>query len=356
MKAKVHALAVLVAALVLVVPSAAYAERTLALSTGSFEFQVAAGQRGEGSVIVMNPSKEPIEVYIYAGNQVVDEEGRVFFEIPKPTEMGGVKNPASWLQVKMSSEMKSRGNVPYIELAPNERMQVEFEFEVPEGVPPGDHQILLFFEMAPPKDVSATEAHAVVSGRLASRIHIRVKGEIIERLLIKPFVVRSFIIGDRVPYSYAVRNEGNIDKIIRATVTLQAASGRELVSQQATEATVYAGAMTENAGVLRPGEMMLGKHTVRLDVEYPREGAQTDIPERLTEQRTVWVVPLWLAIAVIVVAGGLAMWASWRASLRAATRKIERERREARGEQAERASAFRESAELGKVDQSQVSE
>ncbi|WP_407674477.1 COG1470 family protein [Parvivirga hydrogeniphila] len=347
-------LALLVAALVLLAPAAASAERTLALSTGSFEFQVAAGQKGEGSVIVMNPSKEPIEVFIYAGNQVVDEEGRISFEIPKPGEMGGIDNPASWLQVKMSSEMKSRGNVPYIELAPNERKQVEFTFEVPEGVPPGDHQILLFFEMAPPKNVSADKAHAVVAGRLASRIHIRVKGEIVERLLIKPFVVRSFIIGDRVPYSYAVRNEGNIDKIVRATVTLQAPSGRELVSQQATETTVYAGAISENAGVLRPGGTMLGKYTVRLDVEYPREGAQTDIPERLTEQRTVWVVPLWLAIAVVVVAGGFAIWASWRASVKAAMRKIERERREARREQARRAQ--RELVELDDPDQSHATE
>lgn len=354
MRRKTRALALLVAALVLLVPAAASAERTLALSTGSFDFQVAAGQKGQGSVVVMNPSKEPIEVYIYAGNQVIDEEGRISFEIPKPGDVGGIDNPASWLQVKMSSEMKSRGNVPYIELAPNERKQVDFTFEVPEGVPPGDHQILLFFEMAPPKNVSADKAHAVVSGRLASRIRIRVKGEIVERLLIKPFVVRSFIIGDRVPYSYAVRNEGNIDKIVRATITLQAPSGAELVSQEATETTVYAGAMAENAGVLRPGGVMLGRYAVRLDVEYPREGAQTDIPERLTEQRTVWVVPLWLAIAVIVIVGGFAMWASWRASVKAATRKIERERREARRAQAR--SAIREAPGISEGDQSQMSE
>lgn len=325
------ALAVCVAvAAALLVPGSASAERTLALSTGSFDFQVAAGQTGKGSVIVMNPSKEPIEVYIYAGNQVVDEEGRVSFEIPKPGDVGGVGNPASWLQVTMSADTKSRGNVPYIELDPNERKQVDFTFEVPEGVPPGDHQILLFFEMAPPKNVQADEAHALVSGRLAARIRIRVKGEIVERLLIKPFVVRSFIIGDRVPFSYAIRNEGNIDKIVRAKVTLLASSGAELVSQEQTETVVYAGAMAENAGVVRPPGTMLGRYTVRLDVEYPREGAQTDIPERLTEQRTVWVVPLWLAIAVILVLGGLAMWASWRASVKAARRTIERERREAR--------------------------
>ncbi len=311
-------------------PGSASAERTLALSTGSFEFQVAAGQTGKGSVIVMNPSEEPIEVYIYAGNQVVDDQGRVSFEIPKPGDMGGVSNPASWLQVTMSSDMKSRGNIPYVELDPNERKRVDFTFEVPEGVPPGDHQILLFFEMAPPKNVQADEAHAVVSGRLAARIRIRVKGEIVERVLIKPFVVRSFIIGDRVPFSYAIRNEGNIDKIVRARVTLLASSGAELVSQEQTETTVYAGAMAENAGIVRPPGTMLGRYTVRLDVEYPREGAQTDIPERLTEQRTVWVVPLWLAIAVILVLGGLAMWASWRASVKAARRTIERERREAR--------------------------
>lgn len=335
----------------LLVPGSASAERTLALSTGSFEFQVAAGQTGKGSVIVMNPSKEPIEVYIYAGNQVVDEQGRVSFEIPKPGEVGGIENPASWLEVTMSSDMKSRGNVPYIELDPNERKEVGFTFEVPEGVPPGDHQILLFFEMAPPKDVKADEAHAVVSGRLAARIRIRVKGEIVERLLIKPFVVRSFIIGDRVPFSYAIRNEGNIDKIVRARVTLTASSGAELVSQEQTETTVYAGAMAENAGVVRPPGMMLGRYTVRLDVEYPREGAQTDIPERLSEQRTVWVVPLWLAIGVILVLGGLAMWASWRASVKAATRKIERERREARRRDA-RARAEAASDEPGLADES----
>ncbi|MCX8006846.1 MAG: DUF916 domain-containing protein [Coriobacteriia bacterium] len=342
MRRRATLLACVALAAALFVPGSAAAERTLALSTGSFDFQVAAGQSGKGSVIVMNPSKEPIEVYIYAGNQVVDEKGQVSFEIPKPGDVGGIGNPASWLQVTMSSDMKSRGNVPYIELRPNERKQVDFTFQVPDGVPPGDHQILLFFEMAPPKDVATDEAHALVSGRLAARIRIRVKGEIVERLLIKPFVVRSFIIGDRVPYSYAIRNEGNIDKVVRARVTLQAASGAELVTQEATETTVYAGAMAENSGIVRPAGTMLGRYSVRLEVEYPREGAQTDIPERLTEQRTVWVVPLWLAIGVIVVAGAIAMWLSWRASVRAAARRIERERREGRRREARVRMAERE--------------
>ncbi len=350
MRRRAQALLAAAVLIVALIPGAASGERTLALSTGSFEFNVAAGQSGSGEVIVMNPGDETLDVLIYAGNQVIGPDGKPTFDIPAPGTPGGASNPASWLQVRMSKDMRSAGNVPFITLKPKERVPVHFDFTVPEDVPPGDHQILLFFEMRPPKASKDSQAQAVVSGRLAARLHIRVKGEVIERLAIKPFVVRTFVVGDAIPYSLAVRNEGNVDKMIEAKVTVISSSGRELlVHDVATETAVYAGAMVEKQGVLKPAATLLGRYTVRLDVHYPREGAQTNIPGVISEERTVWAVPLWLAIALVVVLGGFGMWVSWRQSVRAAERRLERKR------EARRARLARERAAI-EGDQFQASE
>ncbi|MCE5203615.1 MAG: DUF916 domain-containing protein, partial [Actinomycetia bacterium] len=169
------ALVVSSALLVALLPGVAVARRTLALSTGTFEFTVAAGQTAKGSAVVLNSGDEPLEVLVYAGNQVVGKDGTVTYEVPTPGEPTSLDNPASWMRLDLGKSVKSLGNVPYIEMAPGERSRVDFEFTVPDDVPPGDYQIMLFFEMVPPNPKAGEQAQAVVSGRLAARIRVRVQ-------------------------------------------------------------------------------------------------------------------------------------------------------------------------------------
>lgn len=312
--------------IVAILPGAAIAERTLGLSTGKFEFTVAAGQKGSGDVVVMNSGDEALQVLIYAANQRVDDKGQVIYEVPSPEDTDLIGNPASWLRLEIEADQKALGNTPYIELEPGERVPVHFEFEVPEGVPPGDHQIMLFFQMIAeeaPKDSSGT----AVSGRLGSRIRVRVKGDIVERIEVRPFAVRSFIIGDVIPYTLLIRNDGNIDKTVNGRIMLLDGSENELESSTiATDTTVFAGSNVELSGSLGEKQSRIGRFTARFEMEYPKEGSDSSVPEIIVEERSFIIVPMWLAVALILVVGGVALWLSWRMSVKSAEHRIERKR------------------------------
>lgn len=316
--------------LIAVLPGQAVAERTLGLDTGTFEYSVAAGQKGGGDVVVMNSGDEPLQVLIYAANQEVDAKGGVAYVVPSPDDPNVIGNPASWIRLEIAADQKALGNTPYIDLKPGQRVPVHFEFEVPTGVPPGDHQIMLFFQMMAGEAPKNTSGSAV-SGRIGSRIRVRVKGDIVERIEVRPFAVKSFVIGDTVPYTLLIRNDGNIDKAVSGRIMLLDGSENELESSTiATETTVFAGSNVELSGSLGQGKGRVGRFTARFEMEYPKEGSDSDVLERVVKDRSVIIIPLWLAVAVILVFGGLALWASWRMSVKTAERRIQRRRGEGR--------------------------
>ena len=321
LRRKLAAFAAVAIVSALLLPAPAMAERTLALSSGTFEFSLAAGQTAKGSVLVMNSGDEPLEVLIYSGNQVVDSDGTVQFVVPTPGSGQTLTDPSSWMRLDLGESVKSAGNVPFIELDEGQRSPVEFEFTVPEGVPPGDYQIMLFFEMSMPK-ATDDQAQTAVSGRLAARIRVRVEGEVIQRLEIRPFYVKSWVLGNTIPFTLMLQNSGNVDSVANANVTVTSASGREVLTTTVMpETPVYARSNSETSGVLTPSGVLFGKYTVKATVEYPREGADGVPSDVLTETRTVWAIPLWFAVAMVVLLGGLAIWASWRQAVKTAERK-----------------------------------
>ncbi|TDB37751.1 MAG: hypothetical protein D9V44_06740 [Actinobacteria bacterium] len=312
-----------------VVPSPASATRTIGLSTGTFDFSVAAGKGGTGEVVVMNNGDEDLSVLIYAANQKVSESGAISYEVPNRDDQGLQYNPASWLQIKIGKKTQTFGNTPYIELVPGEQVPVSFEMLVPEGTPPGDHQVLLFFEMRSDAKSQQGEAASQVSGRVGARISVRVEGDIVEKIDVRPFATKGFILGQALPYTFVLLNEGNIDKPFTAKLMLLDSNLAEVASSNvATESVVYAGTSIEFSDVLHTPKQLIGKYTMRLQVYYPREGSDVNIPETLKLDKTVWIVPLWLAIAVVVVVGLALIWASYKQSVHSAERRIEKRRQE----------------------------
>lgn len=314
--------------LVLLVPAQASATRTIGLSTGAFDFSLAAGKSGSGEVTVMDNGDENLSVLIYAANQRVSDTGAITYEVPNRDDQGLQYNPASWLRLQIGKSTQALGNTPYIEMKPGEKVNVAFDLTVPEGTPPGDHQILLFFEMM--SDAKATQGQATpqVSGRVGARIKVRVAGDVVEKVEVRPFVAKGFILGQAMPYTFVIHNGGNTDKPIKAKLLLLDSNLSEVMSSDvATEAVVYAGANVEYDGVMRTAKQLIGKYTLRLQVEYPREGSTVAIPETVEINKTVWILPLWLAIAIVVVVGMALIWASWRASVRSAEKRMRREKR-----------------------------
>jgi len=295
---------VLLVAAVLCAPGAAFATRTLGLSAGAFHFDVTAGQQASGEVVVMNDGTEPLKVMVYAADQTVDSRGNVTYKTPTRADLTSLSLPSSWTTIKMPANSKSLGNIPYLELAPGQRVPVQFSVTVPPGVAPGDHDVVIFFEsFEPPKPGQGAQSN--VSGRLGARVTLRVAGELVNKLEVHPFNVPAYVIGGAVPYGFVVHNTGNVDQRIGARVLLLDRNDNEVTRKNAIDGlTNFAGTNIESNGTLIADTMPIGPFKVRLDVspvddtgKAVNSGADT-----ISETRTVWLIPYWLvALAAVVV-------------------------------------------------------
>lgn len=288
--------------------SPAYAIKTVALSSGSFAFEVEPGQSGEGEIVVINDGDEPIRVMVYVADVATDEQGAMSYPLPERS----ASTPASWFRMFMPADSKSVGNTPYLELAVGQRVPVKFDFSPPAGSPPGDHNIVMFFEMFDFAD--NVEGSAVqVAGRIGARVALRVNGEVIEKMTVRPFEVPAVRVGTEVPYRFTVTNGGNLNKSIAAWVTLLDRNEKEVTtSQVASETTVLARSNLAFSDALDSVASRLGPHTVEVRVQYQEE--DSELPSEIIEQRTIWLIPVWLLIAVGVVVFALAVWLAMRVS------------------------------------------
>ena len=291
------ALVPILAALLGTIPTAAYAERTIGLSSGSFAFEVDPGETGEGEVVVTNDGDEPLKALVYVTDVIVDDIGGQTFEEPVREGAALLSTPASWFQVFMPEDSKSVGNTPYLEMDPGDRVPIRFAFSPPAGTPSGDHNIVIFFEMFE-FDQGGEGAVAQVAGRLGARVAVRVTGEVIERLTIRPFDVPGFRIGNLVPFTFTVNNAGNTNKRVSVPADLLDRSEHSVVaSVVASDTAIFADSRYRFEGALDTGAGRFGPHTLEVRLQYFLEGAQS--PSELVEQRTVWLVPTWAVLLLL---------------------------------------------------------
>lgn len=319
------AAALLACTVALVVPVSAMATKTLGLSSGTFKFTVSAGDTVGGDVSVVNDGTEPLKVLVYAADQRVDSKGAISYTAPSRADLASQQDPSTWTRVSMPADSKSLGNIPYLELAPGKRVPVKFSFAVPSSVPPGDHNVVIFFEsfeMSP----SGEGAQSMVSGRLGARVTLRVKGDIVENLQVKPFNVPAFVIGSEIPYRFTVRNTGNVDQRVVARAVLLDRGDNELVVQIPIKARlVFAGNQLEATGTIVADKQQLwGPHVVSVDVtpvdddNKPLDFAKNTV----TNAQRVWLVPLWFVVALGLFLVLLAGRIIWSLAVNAAARKV----------------------------------
>lgn len=280
--------------LTLAVCAPAYAEKTIGLSSGTFEFTVEPGQTGEGEVVVSNDGDEPLKALVYVSDLEVSETGEQSFVTPDRQNVTSLLTPATWFRIYMPADSRSVGNTPYLELEPGEKIPIAFEFAPPAGTAPGDHNVVIFFEMF--EFAGETEGTgAQVSGRLGTRVALRVNGQVIEKLTIRPFEVPEFVIGREIPFRFVLNNEGNLNERVEVTSAVLSRSQTALAqSVVATDAAIFPGSGREFTGSLVMGGSGIGRHTVEARVAYTEDGAQ--LPSEIVESRSVWVVPLWLVV------------------------------------------------------------
>jgi hypothetical protein len=311
--------------LLLVTPGEAFAVRKLGLSSGSFHFDVGPSDTASGTIIAINDGDEPIKVMVYSADQVIDPKGGVSFIVPSRADLSSLDKPSAWVRISMPENSKSLGNIPYLELAPGQRVPVRFSAEMPPDVATGDHDVMLFFEMFGGQGSAANSASSQVAGRIGSRLQLRVKGQLVSGFDVAPFVVAPFILGDAVPYVFTVKSGGNIDQRVVARASLRDRNDETLSEQVPVNARLlFAQQNLEGTGTLYPSaEQLLGQYTVRLEVTPVDDAGQVvnGGVGKVVKERTVWVVPIWvivLAAIVLVTLMGVILWALGRRSGRRA--------------------------------------
>ncbi len=304
-------------------PPDAGAEVTIGVDRGTIEMSLAPGQTVEDIVNVDNPGDSTLQVMLYTADAEYDEAGGVEFTRPTGEPGEYLQSPASWIRLQVPDDTKIYANAPYIELEPGESFPVRFQIDVPADAPPGDHSAFIFFHMFELGD-QGPQTGSAISGRIGTRLRMRIVGDIIDDLSISELFARTVVIGDRLPYTVRVSNAGNIDKFYAARLTVGDDERPALESVLATEAVTYAGAAKEFTGVLDLEGVGIGPNELVALVDYQEElGTEggTRQPATLEERTTIWVIPLWLAILVVVVVGVFVLWLTYRSVRRRAVSK-----------------------------------
>ncbi len=288
----------------LAVPAPAFGVRTLGISAPSFDFSLSPGGTGKGDLQVLNEGTEPVDVLVYAAEQKIDASGTATYVVPdRNSATSASAGASSWISLKLPPDAKTAGNVPYVSIKPGGSAPVKFDFQVPANASPGDHQVILFFEMFS-RPNNGEGAVMAVSGRLGSRVRIRVKGEFVEKVEVAPFSVRSFVIGSKVPYSFTVKNSGNLDE--RVTAGVEVLDSSEAIVGKASplsDLPIYASTSKKVAGEIDAPNLGFGQNIVRLTASYKKQGASQ--PETVVKERTLFAVPLWFVIAVVALVATL---------------------------------------------------
>lgn len=311
-------------AMLVAVPASTYGIKTLALSTASFQFDVAGGKTVGGKIVVANDGDEPIKVLVYAANQDVDEQGGVTYVAPNRADLSSMASPATWAKVTMPADSKSAGNIPYVELDPDEEVPIKFSFTPPQGVAPGDHNAMIFFEMFDFPE-GGDSSQSIVTGRLGARVRLRVAGDIVEQAEIRPFDLPPFVVGDSIPFEFTLRNLGNVDQRMTADVLMLNRGGEELARQTAIASKlVFANESLAASGTIVPPSPF-GRFTVRvLSQAVDDDGVPIPGKQSLIKELSAWIVPMWMAVAAGVVATVVVFGLIWTIAGRRAVRRSQK--------------------------------
>jgi len=187
---------------------------------------------------------------------------------------------------------------------------VSFEIAVPADTASGDHNVMLFFEMFADENSASGTAQSNVSGRIGSRIRLRVEGELVSAASIEPFIVPAYVIGAKVPYDFTVNNTGNVDQRIVAQVKLLNRNDQTLARETPVPGRlVFAGQHLAGAGHLSPVKQLFGPQSLRIEVTPVDEDGQPLRGEApMMETRSFWMIPAWL---LAVIAGALLFMTVW---------------------------------------------
>lgn len=257
----------------------------------NFVYEASPGQVVEDTWVVGNSGTEALLLQVYAADAFTTSSGQLDLQASESVPVG----VGAWVSPSVDS----------VTIAPGEEEQVGFTLVVPADAPPGDYAGGLVTALS-----EETQGTVQLERRLATRIHVRVPGELSTSLSVGDLLVSGEpAINPFAPValdlSYTVTNDGTARAFGRETITVAGPGGlgRTTVTRETAE-TLPGSTLALSLGV--QGVWALGP--TRVSVEVVPEGIDGSPGAPVTAEASLWLVPWgWLGILALLVAGAVVL-------------------------------------------------
>lgn len=249
----------------------------------NFVYEADAGAAVEDTWVVVNAGTEPVTLSVYAADAFTTSSGQLDLQPggETPTSVG------AWVTPTVST----------LTLPPGGRREVGFTLRVPADARPGDYAGGIVTAM-----LDESDATVQIERRLATRIHVRVPGEVTTALAVESLTARAGVALNpfapvSVDLSYRLVNEGTGRAFAREAVAVSGV-GRVALSREVPE-SLPATAFDRSATL--SGVWALGP--TRVTVEVTPEGIDGTAGAPVVAEATLWLVPWgWIGIALLGIA------------------------------------------------------
>jgi hypothetical protein len=185
---------------------------------------------------------------------------------------------SSWIEPLLKS----------VTLEVGESTKIPFRITVPQDASPGSHYAALFVSRE--AETQATSG-AGVGFHVASLIHLRISGEVVDDLMFREFSTdQTFYTKPEVNFTVKLENTGTVQQRPKGFVTVTDMLGNEVGKVEVNET---AGAIMHRTfrtfeNVWKHEGFTLGRYTASASIGYGEPGAQKTI----TRSTSFWVIPV----------------------------------------------------------------
>jgi hypothetical protein len=219
-----------------------------------------------GSISFWNGTDTLLPVQVGAGDIAQqDEEGHAGID-----EEGAANSLKSWVTPA----------IPDVNVAPKEKITLDFTIDVPVTADPGSHWGALLVTTAPIEQADGTAVRA----RAGTILILDVIGEAREKLALESMSAPEFLQEPPLAVEVRFRNEGTVHVKPRGVVEVRNMFGRVIASGALPERNVLPGTVRKISASVGDG-VWFGRYKVALSATYG-EGGDT-----LRAERVVWLVP-----------------------------------------------------------------
>ncbi|HUV72453.1 MAG TPA: hypothetical protein VMW25_05610 [Clostridia bacterium] len=241
-------------------------QSALGVSPAIVEEVLTPGEAKEISIKIFNITNFPLPVKGFSREFLVREEVM--------GEVGEIFNASSWITLEPADLI----------LQPQEVREIKIIINPSKAAEPGGHYATIFFQpLLPQEAISARTAYNL--SRVGVLGFFIVRGEMVEKAVIKDFSVQKFQQFGPIEFKLSLENQGNLHLLPQGRVRIYDWRGREKANLSLKPATVLPQTIREFQ-FSWPERILFGKFKAQAEVFYGSE--KKDIKSEIF---SFWIIP-----------------------------------------------------------------